>query len=301
MQRRLPPGKGRVERCAAAGQGRAHERVDRARGGPGHDVQPLADDDAVPPVLDRAVSRARRVRDRGEPAVRIQPRAAEGAPARRLAGPWHRPGRRARVGRRGVGADARGEPRVPVRRRVDARRRLPGPARRHPRPGRGRARLWCPDLATGTRATGIELGPGREVRGVVTENGPVECEVVVNAAGMWAPRVAAMAGAFIPSTPVDHQHVALRAVPATSCRATCRVSAIPTTWCTASRSTAGSCSAATRATPTLAGSTVFRGSTARARCRPTRTGSNHSCAGPSGGSPSWRGPRSSRSCATRTR
>jgi 4-methylaminobutanoate oxidase (formaldehyde-forming) len=30
---------------------------------------------------------------------------------------------------------------------------------------------------------------------------------------MWAPRVAAMVGAFFPSTPVDHQHVALRAVP----------------------------------------------------------------------------------------
>jgi 4-methylaminobutanoate oxidase (formaldehyde-forming) len=29
---------------------------------------------------------------------------------------------------------------------------------------------------------------------------------------MWAPRVAEMAGLFIPSTPVDHQHVALRAV-----------------------------------------------------------------------------------------
>ena len=34
----------------------------------------------------------------------------------------------------------------------------------------------------------------------------------MNAAGMWAPRVAEMVGAFIPSTPVDHQHVALRAV-----------------------------------------------------------------------------------------
>jgi hypothetical protein len=35
----------------------------------------------------------------------------------------------------------------------------------------------------------------------------------VNAAGIWAPRVAAMVGAFTPSTPVDHQHVALKAVP----------------------------------------------------------------------------------------
>ena len=32
-------------------------------------------------------------------------------------------------------------------------------------------------------------------------------------AGIWAPRVAAMAGVRVPSTPVDHQHVALKAVP----------------------------------------------------------------------------------------
>jgi glycine/D-amino acid oxidase-like deaminating enzyme len=30
---------------------------------------------------------------------------------------------------------------------------------------------------------------------------------------MWAPQVAAMVGAFIPSTPVDHQHVLLKPVP----------------------------------------------------------------------------------------
>ncbi len=42
---------------------------------------------------------------------------------------------------------------------------------------------------------------------------PIDTEVVVNAAGLWAPRVAEMVGAFIPSTPVDHQHVALKAVP----------------------------------------------------------------------------------------
>jgi 4-methylaminobutanoate oxidase (formaldehyde-forming) len=48
---------------------------------------------------------------------------------------------------------------------------------------------------------------------VLTDRGPIETELVVNAAGMWAPQVAAMVGAFVPSTPVDHQHVALRAVP----------------------------------------------------------------------------------------
>ncbi len=35
---------------------------------------------------------------------------------------------------------------------------------------------------------------------------------VVNAAGMWAPQIAAMAGTFVCSIPVDHQHIALHAV-----------------------------------------------------------------------------------------
>jgi glycine cleavage system aminomethyltransferase T/glycine/D-amino acid oxidase-like deaminating enzyme len=64
-----------------------------------------------------------------------------------------------------------------------------------------------------TRVTGFELGPRREIRRVLTDGEPIDTELVVNAAGMWAPRIAEMVGAFIPSTPVDHQHVALRAVP----------------------------------------------------------------------------------------
>jgi 4-methylaminobutanoate oxidase (formaldehyde-forming) len=65
-----------------------------------------------------------------------------------------------------------------------------------------------------TRVTGFELGPRREVRRVLVDDGEaIDAELVVNAAGLWAPRVAAMVDAFIPSTPVDHQHVALKAVP----------------------------------------------------------------------------------------
>jgi 4-methylaminobutanoate oxidase (formaldehyde-forming) len=64
-----------------------------------------------------------------------------------------------------------------------------------------------------TRLTGIELGPRREVRAVLTDRGRIETEHVVNACGMWAPQVSAMAGAFTPSVPVDHQHIALEAVP----------------------------------------------------------------------------------------
>jgi glycine cleavage system aminomethyltransferase T/glycine/D-amino acid oxidase-like deaminating enzyme len=66
---------------------------------------------------------------------------------------------------------------------------------------------------TNTRVTGFDRGPRGEIRRVLTDGEPIDTELVVNAAGMWAPRVAEMVGAFIPSTPVDHQHVALRAVP----------------------------------------------------------------------------------------
>jgi len=68
-------------------------------------------------------------------------------------------------------------------------------------------------IAQNRRVTGFELTAGRAVRRVLTDQGPIETELVVNAAGMWAPQVAAMVGAFLPSTPVDHQHVALKAVP----------------------------------------------------------------------------------------
>jgi len=68
-------------------------------------------------------------------------------------------------------------------------------------------------VLTQHRVTGIELGAGGEVKAVVTDAGRIEAEVLVIAGGIWAPQVAAMAGAFIVSTPVDHQHAALLAVP----------------------------------------------------------------------------------------
>jgi 4-methylaminobutanoate oxidase (formaldehyde-forming) len=68
-------------------------------------------------------------------------------------------------------------------------------------------------IRTGVRVTGFELSARREIARVLTEAGPIDTEYVVNAAGMWAPQVAAMVGAWIPSTPVDHQHIALKAVP----------------------------------------------------------------------------------------
>jgi glycine cleavage system aminomethyltransferase T/glycine/D-amino acid oxidase-like deaminating enzyme len=67
-------------------------------------------------------------------------------------------------------------------------------------------------IQTHTLVTGIERGSRGEVRAVVTDAGTIEADTVVNAAGMWAPRVAAMVGAFACSIPVDHQHIALRPV-----------------------------------------------------------------------------------------
>jgi len=69
------------------------------------------------------------------------------------------------------------------------------------------------EICTNTRVTGIELSTKGQVQRVLTDKGAIQTEIVINAAGLWAPRIAAMAGLHIPTTPVDHQHVALTAVP----------------------------------------------------------------------------------------
>ena len=68
-------------------------------------------------------------------------------------------------------------------------------------------------ILTYRRATGIDVAGDGAVRAVQTDAGPIETEVVVVAGGIWGPQIAAMAGAFVVSTPVDHQHAALLAVP----------------------------------------------------------------------------------------
>ena len=68
-------------------------------------------------------------------------------------------------------------------------------------------------VLTERRVTGIELDERGSVKAVQTDTGRIETEVIVVAGGIWAPQIAAMAGAFIVSTPVDHQHAALLAVP----------------------------------------------------------------------------------------
>jgi 4-methylaminobutanoate oxidase (formaldehyde-forming) len=57
-----------------------------------------------------------------------------------------------------------------------------------------------------TRVAGIELHCGR-VSAVETDQGRVECEVVVNAAGIYAPEVARLVGLDVPIVPFGHQYL----------------------------------------------------------------------------------------------
>jgi glycine cleavage system aminomethyltransferase T/glycine/D-amino acid oxidase-like deaminating enzyme len=68
-------------------------------------------------------------------------------------------------------------------------------------------------ILTQRRVTGIELSDRGSVKAIETNTGRIEADVLVIAGGIWAPQIAAMAGAFVVSTPVDHQHAALLAVP----------------------------------------------------------------------------------------
>jgi len=70
-------------------------------------------------------------------------------------------------------------------------------------------------VLTFRRVTGIALADGGAVASIVavdTDKGRIETDVVIVAGGIWGPQLAAMAGASVVSTPVDHQHAALLAV-----------------------------------------------------------------------------------------
>jgi dimethylglycine dehydrogenase len=59
--------------------------------------------------------------------------------------------------------------------------------------------------------TGISQKPNDEWV-VHTEKGDITCEAVVNAGGLWAPQVAAMAGVEIPSIAIEHTHILFEAI-----------------------------------------------------------------------------------------
>jgi sarcosine dehydrogenase len=57
-----------------------------------------------------------------------------------------------------------------------------------------------------TRVTGFELDRQRVTR-VLTDKGPIECETVVIAAGIWSRAVGALMGVKIPAAALEHQYV----------------------------------------------------------------------------------------------
>ena len=57
-----------------------------------------------------------------------------------------------------------------------------------------------------TRVTAIELERGRVSR-VVTDQGPIETELVVNAGGMFAAEIGRLAGVVVPLVPMAHQYL----------------------------------------------------------------------------------------------
>jgi 4-methylaminobutanoate oxidase (formaldehyde-forming) len=62
------------------------------------------------------------------------------------------------------------------------------------------------EIATNTRVTGVDVRRGR-VAGVQTDRGPIEAEVVVNAGGMFAGEIGALAGVNVPVVPMAHEYL----------------------------------------------------------------------------------------------
>lgn len=63
-----------------------------------------------------------------------------------------------------------------------------------------------------TEVLDLRVEHGR-IRGVVTDRGEIETELVVIACGVWSPRIAALAGARIPLTPAVHQMIDVGPIP----------------------------------------------------------------------------------------
>jgi 4-methylaminobutanoate oxidase (formaldehyde-forming) len=66
-------------------------------------------------------------------------------------------------------------------------------------------------IATRTRVTGMEIADGA-VRAVATDRGRVECEVIVNAGGMFAAEIGRMAAVVVPLIPFAHQYLVTEAI-----------------------------------------------------------------------------------------
>ncbi len=71
------------------------------------------------------------------------------------------------------------------------------------------ARRRGAEINTATRVTGIRTRRGR-VEAVETDKGEIETEVVVNAGGMYAREIGALAGVVVPIVPMAHEYLVLQ-------------------------------------------------------------------------------------------
>jgi 4-methylaminobutanoate oxidase (formaldehyde-forming) len=71
------------------------------------------------------------------------------------------------------------------------------------------ARRGGAEINTNTRVTGIAVERNR-VRGVETDHGPIEAEIVVNAGGMFAAELGRLAGVTVPIVPFAHEYLVTR-------------------------------------------------------------------------------------------
>jgi len=74
------------------------------------------------------------------------------------------------------------------------------------------ARQMGAEIYRFNRVTNLSRTPGEEWV-VHTEKGDITCEVVVNAGGLWADRIAAMVGVYLPIIPMEHHHILFEDIP----------------------------------------------------------------------------------------
>ena len=89
-------------------------------------------------------------------------------------------------------------------------------AGRHPDAGAGRAVRRAARAGRGGGARHrhrVPTGPVPRVRAVRTSQGDIETPICVICCGVWSPRIARMAGARIPLTPIVHQMISVGPVP----------------------------------------------------------------------------------------
>ena len=107
-----------------------------------------------------------------------------------------------------------GHPRRPA---LPDRRRGRLAAGRDPHARGGPAGSGALQVLAGTEVLGIDTAPGgragRAVTAVRTSKGDIGTEVLRYRCGVWSPRIARMAGAHIPLTPIVHQMISVGPVP----------------------------------------------------------------------------------------